>query len=86
MNQQGNSQIQMSEDKKYPDRPARPWDLWNKKIGRVTKLIQEERMETCKICPEFIKLTTQCKKCGCIMNEKTKLPNAECPLGKWKQV
>ncbi len=67
-------------------RPARPWDLFNKNIGRVENIIAKERLEICKQCPELIKLTTQCKKCGCFMESKTKLPNAECPIGKWGQV
>lgn len=70
----------MSENK------SRPWDLFNKNIGRVQGEISEERLSICKQCPELIKLTTQCKKCGCFMNAKTKLPNAECPIGKWGQV
>lgn len=68
------------------NRPARPWDLFNKNLGRVETDIAEERLSICKVCPEYISATHQCKKCGCIMNLKTKLPNAECPLGKWKQV
>ncbi len=67
-------------------RKARPWDLFNKKIGRVENQVFIERFEICKSCPEFIKLTTQCKQCGCIMSAKTKLPNAECPLGKWGRI
>ena len=65
------------------DRPARPWDLFNKKIQRVTEEIANERFEICKACPQLIKLTNQCKKCGCLMHAKTKLPNASCPIGKW---
>jgi hypothetical protein len=68
------------------DRPARPWDLYNKKIGRVLPTTAEERFEICKGCEFFIKGTTQCKKCGCVMLAKTKLPNAECPIGKWGQI
>ena len=66
-------------------RPARPWDLYNKNIGRVEQELADRRMEICLGCPQLIKLTNQCKECGCIMNLKTKLPNAECPLGKWGQ-
>lgn len=66
-------------------RPARPWDLYNKNIGRVEQELADRRMEICLGCPQLIKLTHQCKECGCIMNLKTKLPNAECPLGKWGQ-
>jgi len=68
------------------DRPARPWDLFNKNIGRVQNEIAKERMDICNSCPELIKLTKQCKKCGCFMEAKTKLPNASCPLGKWGEV
>jgi hypothetical protein len=67
-------------------RPARPWDLFNKNIGRVENEIAKERMSICLSCPELIQLTKQCKKCGCLMEAKTKLPNASCPLGKWAEV
>lgn len=67
-------------------RPARPWDLFNKNLGRVESTIAKERYNICLSCPELIKLTSQCKQCGCIMNQKVKLPNASCPLGKWDAV
>lgn len=73
----------MSEQK---DRPARPWDLFNKNIGRVENEISLQRLDICKSCDKFIKATTQCKECGCIMKLKTKLPNASCPLHKWEAV
>lgn len=66
------------------DRPARPWDLFNKNIGRVTEKIHTERLSICQECPRFVKLTGQCKECGCVMKLKTSLPNATCPIGKWK--
>lgn len=62
---------------------TRPWDILNPNLEPVLKEISDKRLEICKNCPEFIKLTTQCKKCGCIMKLKTKLPFAECPIGKW---
>jgi len=65
-------------------RSAKPWDIFNKKIGRVTEIIADQRMLICKDCPFLIKATNQCKKCGCFMNLKTKLPNASCPIGKWQ--
>jgi hypothetical protein len=64
------------------DRPARPWDLFNKNLGRVTDTIAAERFAICKSCPE-LKAMDRCSKCGCFMESKTKLPNADCPLGKW---
>jgi hypothetical protein len=45
--------------------------------------LAEERMSICQACPELIKATTQCKKCGCFMAIKTKYEAAKCPLGKW---
>ncbi len=67
------------------ERPARPWDLFNKNLGRVAAEISVKRMDICRSCEHFINATTQCKECGCIMKLKTKLPNAECPVGKWGQ-
>lgn len=64
-------------------RPARPWDLFNKKIKRVEEVVAEQRLSICKACPEYIKATHQCKECGCIMNLKVKLPHAQCPFDKW---
>lgn len=73
-------------DDKYYERPARPWDLFNKNIEKVSAEIQKGRMEICRECPKFLKITTQCIECGCIMEAKTKLPHAYCPLGKWDVV
>lgn len=65
------------------NRPVRPWDMLNKNMEKVMPIIKKQRLEICKACPEFIKLTHQCKKCGCLMDAKTKLADATCPLGKW---
>lgn len=62
---------------------TRPWDLVNPNIERSSIEVAEKRFEICKGCPELIKLTKQCKKCGCFMAAKTKLQGATCPLGKW---
>lgn len=62
---------------------TRPWHLLDSDalIDDSTKV--EKRMSICRACPELIKLTTQCKQCGCIMKAKTTLKHAVCPLGKW---
>jgi ribosomal protein L32 len=65
------------------DKPVRPWDMFNKNMERVMPVIQEKRMSVCKSCPQFIRFTHQCKKCGCLMDAKTKLADATCPIGKW---
>ena len=67
------------------ERPARPWDLFNKNIGRVETAIAEERLALCKSCPKYMP-TGNCSECGCFMSAKVKLPNASCPLHKWEQV
>jgi len=62
-------------------RQAKPWDLLDKKVGRVSESIEVERMEACNSC-EFLAVKI-CKRCGCFMPGKIKLPNAFCPIGKW---
>lgn len=62
---------------------SRPWDLINPKTEWVSDEVAEKRLSICANCPELIKLTFQCKKCGCFMKAKTKIQNASCPLLKW---
>jgi hypothetical protein len=62
---------------------VRPWDLVNPNTEWASEDKAKERLSICKGCPELIKLTTQCKKCGCVMALKSKLAEATCPLGKW---
>jgi hypothetical protein len=61
---------------------VKPWDLLNP-ANRISEEAAFERLDICKSCPELIKLTSTCKKCGCFMKLKTHLKYAECPLGKW---
>jgi hypothetical protein len=62
---------------------TRPWDVLNPKTEYVLETESNRRFDICNGCPEFINLTKQCKKCGCVMSLKTKLKEATCPLGKW---
>jgi len=62
---------------------TRPWDVVNPNTEWATEEKTKERFDICQECPELIKLTTQCKQCGCIMKIKTKLEKATCPIGKW---
>jgi hypothetical protein len=64
---------------------TRPWDML-RADGKTTDAIAQERYDMCLGCEHLIKLTKQCKKCGCFMNLKTKLAGAECPVGKWGAV
>lgn len=66
-------------------KPARPWDMLDPNVGRVSDDIQKQRMDICKNCEFLFKLSKQCRKCGCFMDLKTQLPHAECPIGKWDQ-
>lgn len=72
-----------SEKGKKLSKPVRPWDLLKTSSPRTTDEEASERLSICRACPELIKLTGQCKKCGCIMNLKVKLAAAVCPIGKW---
>jgi hypothetical protein len=62
---------------------TRPWDMLNPNTEFVDESVAKNRMDTCLGCPELIKVTKQCTKCGCFMHLKTKLENAVCPIGKW---
>lgn len=42
-----------------------------------------KRWNICVDCDRLIRLTRQCKECGCFMKIKVRLRGAECPLGKW---
>jgi hypothetical protein len=60
-----------------------PLDMLNPMSKHAEENVSNERYEICKACPELIKVTKQCKKCGCVMTAKTKLEAAKCPIGKW---
>jgi hypothetical protein len=65
---------------------AMPWDILNPKIGSVNENIYKERILICSSCEHLTKSTFQCKKCGCFMKLKAKLPHASCPINKWKEL
>jgi len=62
---------------------TRPWDVLNPNTEWSTDEESNRRFEICKACPELIRLTKQCKKCGCFMAVKTKIQSAVCPMEKW---
>jgi len=68
----------------FKKKKAKPWDLINPNITKVSQEVQDSRLSKCLICPELIKTTKQCKQCGCFMVQKVKLPHASCPIGKWQ--
>lgn len=60
-----------------------PLDMLNPNSTQASDEKAEQRLSICLECPELLKLTKQCKKCGCFMQFKTKLDKAICPLNKW---
>ena len=62
---------------------TRPWDMVNPNTEYADDATANARFDICLKCPELLKITKQCKKCGCLMHLKTKLAKAECPIGKW---
>lgn len=62
---------------------TRPWDIINPNTEKVSDEEANTRLNICEQCPELIKITKQCKQCGCFMKLKTKLKEAKCPVGKW---
>jgi len=62
---------------------TRPWDILNPNIEWSEESIAKQRLDICFDCDRLIKVTSQCKECGCFMKLKTKLQEARCPLSKW---
>lgn len=62
---------------------TRPWDILNPKTEYATDDLSQHRMSICEGCDRLLKVTKQCKECGCFMSLKTKLKEAVCPLEKW---
>ena len=45
--------------------------------------LAEERIKVCEECTHFKKLLRQCDLCGCFLDLKVKILNAQCPAQKW---
>lgn len=60
-------------------------DTTQKRIDAVVAdpVLVETRLNTCMTCENYIKLTSQCKKCGCFMGVKAKIKGATCPINLW---
>jgi len=60
-----------------------PLDFLNPETEYVSEDTAKKRMDICLDCPKLIRITHQCRECGCLMNIKTNLLHASCPLSKW---
>ncbi|QDP49300.1 MAG: hypothetical protein Unbinned3065contig1007_14 [Prokaryotic dsDNA virus sp.] len=49
----------------------------------ATSEVYNERMQICKECNYYFKLTGNCKVCGCFMKIKSRIGSMSCPKGKW---
>jgi hypothetical protein len=61
---------------------SRPWHLLNYS-NYVNEDVAQKRFNVCLSCPYLRQVINQCAVCKCLMKNKTKLKQAECPLGKW---
>lgn len=61
----------------------RPWDIFRKNVDKISNEMLQKRLSICAVCPEYIRLTSQCKACGCFMKGKASIADASCPKGKW---
>lgn len=43
----------------------------------------EKRLDICRSCDRLLRLTGQCKECGCFVFLKTKIKSQHCPINKW---
>lgn len=62
---------------------TRPWDVVNPSVPKLSDDDAKKRYSICLDCDRFLKVTNQCKECGCFMSIKTRLATASCPIGKW---
>jgi hypothetical protein len=49
----------------------------------ASKELAEERLKLCEGCENFKPLARQCNLCGCFMDVKSKLLEAQCPIELW---
>jgi hypothetical protein len=59
------------------------FDLFDPNKPRSDQELIEQRLAVCNTCPAFRPKTQRCSKCGCFMQLKSTLLQAQCPIGKW---
>lgn len=60
-----------------------PIDFWKTRHNQASRQTRRLRAVICNACPHYHPTTTQCGICGCIMAMKSRIPQAECPIGSW---
>lgn len=59
-------------------------DLLHGKLPQMAiKDLSDKRMGVCTQCEYMARLSRQCRLCGCFLDAKVKLLEAECPMQKW---
>lgn len=48
--------------------------------------VAENRLETCKGCPDYRPEKYTCSQCGCLMPLKVKFKYSKCPVGRWEEI
>lgn len=74
-----------TDDIKPEQKPKSPLASLNKIVRDgvfVPDAVARSRMAICKKC-EFLTSANFCSKCKCMMNIKTRIAVAKCPIGKW---
>jgi hypothetical protein len=50
---------------------------------KVALSVARQRVAICNNCPHLLKMTRNCKKCLCFVDEKALFQNEHCKIGKW---
>lgn len=43
----------------------------------------QTRLDICRGCDQLLPIVNMCRQCGCLMNIKTRIYSATCPINKW---
>lgn len=51
--------------------------------GGINEELGKQRTKVCRNCVNYD--NGRCKECGCFIDLKTRVPQEECPIGRWKK-
>lgn len=79
--------VELPKIPKVEEKPATLLDKAKGVLNAVTDMSSQEtqnkRMAVCDKCPNLLRLTGNCMKCGCFVALKVKFQASSCPVGKW---